>query len=110
MSEFSLSIFTELVLFFTVTRFFCLSFFEVADEVVAMPLRKKKKRKQKNRKFVETKENRKKDGVVCMNKCKNKLIKIHDMENFNKECKGQKLHAKKNNKALEGLPKAWKGQ
>lgn len=30
-----------------------------------------------------------------MNKCKNKLIKIHDMENFNKECKGQKLHAKK---------------
>lgn len=50
MSEFSLSIFTEFVLFFTVTRFFCLSFFEVADEVVAMPLRKKKKEKTKEQK------------------------------------------------------------
>lgn len=51
MSEFSLSIFTEFVLFFTVTRFFCLSFFEVADEVVAMPLRKKKKEKTKEQKI-----------------------------------------------------------
>lgn len=59
MSEFSLSIFTELVLFFTVTRFFCLSFFEVADEVVAMPLRKKKRENKRTKNSLKQKKTEK---------------------------------------------------